>query len=321
MTVPTPPISLDLAARNTLIGIACAMGGVTAFSINDMAIKELADDLALHQIILIRSIMGIVFLLAFMVWRGGLGQIRTRRIGGHAIRVSLVMVANVFFFLGLAALPLADGVAIGFVAPLFITVLSALVLRENVGPRRWAAVAVGLLGVLVMTRPGQGSIQPAALMILLSALAYACTHLMTRAMRDTESAATLNIYVQAGFVIVSLAVGLAVGDGRFAGSENPSLAFMFREWHWPAAQDWKFLILTGLATMVGGTAVAQAYRLCEASLIAPFEYVAMPMAIFWGYLVFGTLPDATGALGIALICGAGLYTLWRETRLRNRGRE
>ena len=176
-----------------------------------------------------------------------------------------------------------------------------------------------MLGVVVMTRPGQGAIQPAAIMIVVSALAYACTHLMTRAMRATESAATMNIYVQAGFVIVSASVGLAIGDGRFAGSDNPSLAFLFREWVWPAAGDWKYLILTGVMTMVGGTAVAQAYRTCEASLIAPFEYAAMPMAIFWGFVIFGTLPDLTGAIGIALICGAGLYTLWRETRVRNRG--
>lgn len=319
MSAPAPHITIDPVARNTLIGIAFAVCGVTAFSINDMAIKRLSSDYALHQIILIRSLMGIVFLLAFMVWQGGLQQIRTTRPGAHAIRVGLVMVANVMFFLGLAALPLADGAAIGFVAPLFITVLSAMVLREKVGPRRWAAVAVGMLGVLVMTRPGQGAIQPAAIMILISAFAYACTHLMTRAMRATESAATLNFFVQAGFVVVSASVGLAIGDGRYAGTENVSLAFLFREWVWPAPGDWIFLILTGVMTMVGGTAVAQAYRTCEASLIAPFEYSAMPMAIFWGFAIFGTLPDLTGIVGIALICGAGLYTLWRETRVRNRG--
>jgi drug/metabolite transporter (DMT)-like permease len=243
----------------------------------------------------------------------------TLRGRAHLLRVGFVLISNVTYFLGLAALPLADAVATAFVAPLIVTALSVVVLGEKVGPRRWAAVAVGLIGVLVMLRPGSGTVRPAALLVLISACCYASTHMMTRRMKDTESAFTLNFYVQTGFIVLSIIMGLALGDGRFAGSPNPSLAFLFRDWHWPAPKDWIYFVAVGLSVATGGLLVSQAYRLAEAALIAPFEYAAMPMAIFWGVVIFGRWPDLTAWVGIALICGAGLYTLWRETRARRKG--
>jgi drug/metabolite transporter (DMT)-like permease len=230
--------------------------------------------------------------------------------------VGLVLVSNVTYFVALAALPLADAVAVAFISPLLVTALSVVVLGEKVGPRRWTAVAVGLIGVMVMLRPGTTAFQPAALLVLLSALCYASTHMMTRRMKETESAVTLNFFVQVGFVAVSVLMGLVVGDGHLAGSADPSIAFLFRGWVWPPVSDWPWFVATGLAVSVGGLLVAQAYRVSEAALIAPFEYAAMPMAILWGVVVFGRWPDATAWIGIALICGAGLYAFWRETQVR-----
>ncbi len=137
--------------------------------------------------------------------------------------------------------------------------------------------------------------------------------MMTRRMRDTESAMTLNFFVQCGFVVVSSAMGLWVGDGHLAGSPDASLAFLLRPWHWPPPSDWPWFLATGLAVGIGGLMMSQAYRTTEAAVVAPFEYVGMPMAILWGALIFGTWPDPVAWAGIALICGAGLYTLWRET--------
>ncbi len=304
-------------AKAPLAGVFFALGGGVILSVNDLAIKALSGDYPLHQVILIRAFIGIALVLAVIGVSGtGFGQLRTRRPKEHLFRVSIVMVSNVTYFLGLAALPLADAVATAFVAPLIVTAMSAVVLGEKVGPHRWAAVAVGLLGVVVMVRPGSGVMQPAALLILISAVCYAGSHMMTRRMRDTESAMTLNFFVQCGFIVVSTTMGLLAGDGRFAGSGDPSLAFLLRPWVWPPMGDWWAFAATGVAVGIGGMMISQAYRTSEAALIAPFEYIGMPMAIFWGVVVFGTFPDATGWLGIALICGAGLYTLARETLRR-----
>jgi drug/metabolite transporter (DMT)-like permease len=94
---------------------------------------------------------------------------------------------------------------------------------------------------------------------------------------------------------------------------HPSLEFLFRAWVWPAPGDWPILIMLGMSGMLGGLFISQAYRLSEAAFAAPFEYVAMPMAIMWGVTVFGTWPDTTAWIGIALIVGSGLYLLWRES--------
>lgn len=294
-------------------GIFFALGGGVILSVNDLAIKALSGTYALHQVILIRAFVGMAIVLILMAMSPrGFAQMRTRRWREHLLRVCIVMVSNVTYFLGLAALPLADAVATAFISPLLITMMSALILGEYVGPRRWAAVAVGLIGVLIMVRPGSGVIQPAAILVLISAFCYASSNLMTRRMRQTESAATFSFYIQLGFIIVSTSMGLWTGDGHLAQSDGV-LAFLFRPWIVPHAHDWWAFAATGAAVGVGGLMMSQAYRTAEAALVAPFEYIGMPMAIFWGVVVFGTWPDHHAWAGIALICGAGLYTLWRET--------
>ena len=308
-----------MARSQALTGILFAAGGTLIFSVNDMAIKFLSGGYALHQVILIRALIAISFILCVIhLSERGWSQIATSRPWTHLLRVAIVMLSNVTFFLGLAAMPLADAVAVAFISPIVVTLLSIIFLREKVGPRRWAAVIVGMVGVIVMLRPGAGVIQPAALLVLISAVLYAAGNLLARQMGGTESAMTLSFYVQAGFIVVSLSMGLWAGDGHMA-TDDPLWAFLFRPWIWPPMSDWPVFLATGLSVGIGGLMVTQAYRTAEAGLIAPFEYVGMPAAILWGILIFGTFPDTTAWVGIALICGAGLYVLWRETVVQ-RGR-
>lgn len=295
-------------------GVLMALAGAVVFSVNDMAIKFLSGDYPLHQVILLRGLIGMAFLLTVIAVTGGnFGQLRSRRLGRHGLRILCVLIANVTYFLGLAALPLADAVALAFVAPVLITLLSAVLLGEKVGPHRLAAVAVGLAGTVVLMRPGSGAFQPAAVLVLISALAYALGQLMARSMRETESAVTLSVYLQGGFLVTAALMGLVAGDGRFAGSTDPSMQFLLRGWIWPPLSDLPYFLATGLAASLGGLLMAQAYRTLEAAVAAPFEYAAIPMAIFWGIMVFDTWPDRTGLIGMAMIIVAGLYTVWRET--------
>ncbi len=299
--------------RQRLVGMACAVAASAAFSVNDVTIKFLSGDYALHQVILTRSVIGMTFLFAVLLpFNGGLAALRTAQPGKHLLRGLCVVASNVFYFMGLAALTLADTVTIFFVAPLMVAALSVPLLGERVGPWRWAAVLAGLAGVAVMMRPGQGVFTWAYLLPVMSALAYALMHIMTRRMGGRERAVTMTFYVQLSFVLFSLTVGLLIGDGRLSGSADPSLAFVTRPWVWPPPTDVLIMAATGLGSTIGGVLIAQAYKHCDASLVAPFEYVAIPIAIFWGWTVFGDWPDGTAFTGIALICGAGLVTVWRE---------
>ncbi|MCB2115989.1 MAG: DMT family transporter [Rhodobacteraceae bacterium] len=292
------------------------VAGLFFFSVNDTAIKFLSGGYALHQIVLIRTSVAMAILLALVVpFQGGLKALRTRRVGTHVLRGALVVVANMSFFAALAAMPLADAVAVFFIAPMLITAMSVLFLGETVGPRRWAAVAVGLVGVIVILRPGTEAFRTVALLPLIGATAYALVNILTRRIGGTESAVSLAFYIQVTFLAVSAMMGLAVGDGRFAGTGDASLDFLLRAWVWPEAGDWPILILLGLCAGMGSLLVGQGYKLCEAGLAAPFEYVAMPLAVFWGATVFGEWPDAVSWTGITLIVGGGLYMIWRETRV------
>lgn len=307
-------------SRAALIGISFAIAGSAALSLNDLFIKHLSDAYALHQVILVRSLVGILFILGFAILTGpGVAQLKTGRPWAHLIRATIVMISNAAYFLGLAAMPIADAAAIGFVAPIFVTLISALVLREHVGPHRWAAVMVGLVGVVIMVRP-EGEFHWAAVLILVSALCYATAQNMTRHLRETESAVTINFYTQVAFIVISVGMGLWVGDGHLSGSDDASLAFLFRPWFWPPMGDWLFFLGTGLSVAIGGMLMGHAYRTNPPALIAPFEYTAMPLAVIYGLVFFGTFPDLQGWIGITLIIGAGLYTLWRET-LRGRTRQ
>ncbi len=315
------------SAQNSLVengtaltGILLITGGALIFSVNDMAVKHLSGAYALHQIILIRALIGMAFLMVLLARSPrGFRQVRTGRPGLHALRVAVILISNVTYFTGLAYMEIADAVAVAYVSPLVITLLSMAVLGEKVGPRRWTAILLGLTGVIVMLRPGAGVVQPAAVLVLISASLYAVGNLLTRRMGGTESALTLSFWVQAGFILASGTMGLVAGDGHLA-TDDPLWSFLVRPWFWPPAEDWPWLLATGLSVSIGGLMVAQAYRTTEAGLIAPFEYSGMPMAIFWGVLIFGTWPDLTSWAGIALICGSGLYVVWREAKLRRKGR-
>lgn len=306
---------MGMALSAARIGALCAIGASFGFTINDTAVKVLSGDYALHQIILIRATIAFTLMVAvLMPLTGGWRQMRTRRPVLHLVRGGLLVLANMFFFLSLSVMPIGEATAIFFVGPLIIAVFSVVFLGEYVGPRRWAAIGVGLAGVVIMIRPGTEAFTPVALLPLLSAAGYAGMHTMTRRMGITESAVTMAFYMQVAFISVSLAVGLTLGHGRLDPGDGGPVSFLTRAWVWPAPEDWLVLAVAGFGSATGGVLIAQAYRKCEAALIAPLEYVALPMAILWGLLVFGEWPDAVAWTGITLIIGAGLYMIWCETR-------
>lgn len=301
----------------TAAGPLFASVAMVMFSLNDVAMKVLSSGYALHELMLIRSIVGLAVVVCIMVpLNGTLSLLKTRRLGMHVLRASFVVFANLCFFLGLAALPLADAVAIFFISPFLITIASVLFLGEVVGRRRWSAIAFGMIGVLIVLRPGTEAFQVASLLQLAAAFGYSGLHIMTRFLRDTENAVSMTFYIQIVFIVVCVVFGLFFGDGKLAEQSNASLAFLFREWRVPDATDLPLMLILGIFASIGGYCISQAYRLGEAAIVAPVEYLAMPLSIALGVLVFGTWPDAVAWCGIGLILSSGLYTVWREHQLQ-----
>lgn len=306
--------------RAPLIGALWALFATVGFTAVDVIVKFLSSDYPHYQITFLRTFVAVgVLLLIIVPLSGGGYDFRTRRLGWQLLRGGCVVLANLAFFLALAAMPLAEAVAIFFVSPFLIAIFSIAFLGETVGPRRWAAIAVGLLGVLIVLRPGTEAFQVAALLPILAAAGYGMLHIITRRIGDTESAATLTFYTMVVMLVVAGAAGLAFGDGRFDLFEHPSLAFLFRAWVWPVPYDAFLIAALGVAIAVSGFAISEAYRRSEAAFIAPFEYVALPLSVLWGILVFDEWPDAWALTGIALILASGMVLIWREAVARRSG--
>jgi S-adenosylmethionine uptake transporter len=290
-------------------------------SVNDMLVKALSDAHALHLIVLVRSVVALGVNLAILRFEGGLAVLRTDRPVLHAIRAMLIVLANMLFFLAIAAMPLGAATALFFVAPLFITLLAIPVLGEPVGRQRLIAVGLGLAGVAIMVAPGVdwGGIPRWSLALpVLAAACYAGMQVLTRKLGARSQASAMAVYIQSAFILTGLAVFVLAGDGRYAplAGDGP-LLFLLRAWRWPDAGEWGILAILGLVSGVVGYCLSQAYRIGTASVVASYEYAALPLAIFWGWAIFGEVPRAAVWAGTALIAGAGLWVFARE-RARDR---
>ena len=295
-------------------GILCLVGALGALTVSDSIIKWLSPQLPLHQITLLRSCFALIAVLVIVQLEGGLVTLKTRRPAMHLARGALLVVANMFFFLGLAAMPLAETVSLFYTAPLFICMLSQPVLGETVGLRRWLVIVVGLLGVLIMLRPGSEVFQAVSLLPIMAALCYAAMTMMTRKLGIRESGGALTFYIQVAFIVISTLTGLAIGDGKLDQFDNPSLEFLTRAWLWPDTAQWQLLLACGLIVALGGYLLSQAYRLGEAPAVAPFEYASLPFALVVGFYLWGDWPDWPAFIGTGLIIGSGLLVMYLENR-------
>lgn len=316
--------SVSQFAPRPAAGIAFIVLGVSAISINDMLIKQLSNGYPLHQMVFTRSLIGIAFSLLLVQVEGGFAILKTNRPLLHIFRGLVIVVSNLTFFTALAVVPLAEATALFFVAPLMITLLSIPLLGEKVGVYRLGAVAAGFVGVAVMLRPWEtGEQRDSGVLILflpiLAAFTYALYQILTRKLGATTKASAMAVYIQGIFILVSLGFFAIAGDGRFAEhSANESVRFLLRPWIWPRGLDiWLFLGL-GLNSAIVAYTLAQAYRLADAATIAPFEYVGLPLAVMWGFLIWGEVPGPAVTAGIVLIMASGLFVFLRERRKNRR---
>jgi drug/metabolite transporter (DMT)-like permease len=303
---------------NNLKGILCLVCAVGLLTISDSIIKLLSPNYALHEIMLLRALFAMIVVVVIVQIEGGFVILKTRRPVLHFIRGSMLVLANMFFFLGLASLPIAETVALFYSAPLFICLLSQLVLAQKVSLYRWVAIFIGLVGVVVMLRPGTEIFKMVALLPIIAAFAYACMVIITSKLGMQDKAGTMTFYIQFAFIVISSIVGLSVGDGRFYTPDNPTLGFLLRSWSVPAINDFGLIAACGFFVAVGGYLLSQAYRIGQASLMAPFEYSSMPIALLLGYLVWGDWPDNYSMAGSALIIFSGILIVVIEKKGRRK---
>ncbi|MCB2106146.1 MAG: DMT family transporter [Rhodobacteraceae bacterium] len=282
-------------ADNNAMGIGAALSGALLRTINDAAGKYAVAEFPIPQYNCIRSIFTLGIMLPGLKREGGWRALSTRRPWAHLFRGG-IQVFNVFlWYYVLRHMALADAAAIGMSTPILTTIMAAVWLKEPVGPRRWAAVAVGFFGMLMIVRPGTSLFNPYALLAVAIAAAYAVFVITNRQMRHTETVTALAFWPQLAVFVVALA--------------------------W-APFVWVPLTVPGFSAMViggfaaGGThlLIALAFRSASPSLLAPFDYTALIWAVVIGYVLFGNLPNGSTVAGMALIAGAGMFIAYRESR-------
>lgn len=282
--------------QSHVLGIVFGITAVTVMGFQDVLIKLLGNQVPVIEILFVRSVVALP-LMAVIAWRtAGPRALRTKRPLANALRGLFMTAGYTSFYLAIVKLPLADAVAVAFSAPLFITALAVPILGEKVGLRRWSAVVVGFIGVLIMVKPGFGPFHPAMLFSLASAVSYAAAIMVSRRMGISEPAATMGFYTTLTFLSVSAL----------------AMPFVWVTPSWPAIL---VIAICGPIAAAGHYYIAESYRAAPASVVAPFDYTALVWAVLFGWLIWGELPGPSIVAGVVLVVGGGLYVLHREARV------
>ena len=297
----TSPALPAAPQHSAAAGIACVVGGIFFLTLSDANAKWLGSSYNPLQILFLRALIALPFVATLALWLGGRRVLRTAHPGLHLIRGAINVVSAYCFYLGLRLLPLAEATAIAFAAPLFVTALSVLILKERVDAKRWLAVLAGFAGVLIVVRPGTDAFQAATLLPLVTALLYAVMMITARGIGRGEGMLTTTLYIVLGQLVCS-AVALP--------------------WVWvtPVLDDLPYFGAVALFSTLGLALITQGFRIGPASVVAPFDYTGLIWATILGWIFWREAPDAYAYLGALFIAGSGVYIAVRESRAKAKGR-
>ncbi len=293
------------ALSGETVGILCMCLAMAMLPVVEGLVKLMTGSLSEVQIAFLRfaaqAAVGLPIVLLLIGWRGLYpGQPLV-----HAARGACHALANVFLVSALAILPLAETMAIFFVMPLMVTAMSAMLLGERVGLRRWAAVLVGFIGALIVVRPGSDVFTLGSLLPMGAAFMFAVYVILTRHFVQSGDAVSLN-FIAAIWAAGILAVLLLLGD--VAGVAQAAISM-------PTPAQWGQVAAIGVISMIAHWLIVISLARVPASVVAPLTYLEIIGAAVVGYLLFADIPDATTWIGVAVIAASGIYISYRE-RLR-----
>ena len=292
------PVATPIPAHTDVrIGIAWMLLTMLLFVAMDTLAKYLTQTYPVPQVVWARYAFHLLVLMA-MLGRRLPATMRSQRLGLQLVRSLLLLITTVLFFTGISLIPLVDASAIMFMAPIMVTALSVPLLREPVGPHRWAGVVIAFAGALLIIRPGTGVMQAGALLPLGAALTYAFYQIATRKLSHADPPLTTLFYTASLSTVLTSAV----------------VPFF---WVAPDLQGWVIMVTVGILGGIGHFALIKAVTAAPPVAVAPFSYSSVIWATLFGFLVFGDLPDYWTVIGAAVIIASGLYIYHRE-RLHNR---
>ncbi len=289
--------AVSASAASNARGAALMLTSVMLFAVMDALVKWLGAAYPVHQIIFFRCAVAMVPVMVLVWQSGGIATLATRRPALHLLRALFGLGSMACIFYAFTVMKLADAIAVIFSAPLFLTALSVPLLGEIVGIRRWSAIIVGFVGVLVIVNPGTDVLNLGAMSALGGALGFALAMIVVRRLSVTDSVACISFW----FTLPSLAVTAAL---------IPWLG-----WVTPGSFDLLLLCLVGLLGGVAQQVMTAAFRYGEAAVVAPMEYTSMIWVTVIGYVIWSEVPDLRTLIGVSVVIASGLFMLYREAVL------
>lgn len=285
-------------------GLGLMMAAMLILPSMDIIAKYLSTHITGAQVAQARFGFQMLFLLPFVLWSHGFSGLFPNNLWLNSIRSVLMAGAITCFFTALKWMPVADAIAVFFIEPMILTLLSALFLGEKVGWRRLTAVVIGFIGAIIVVRPSYEIFGLVSLLPMVAAFLFALYLMLTSKLSKSENVLTMQFW--SGFVGIVIMSAIMTG-GTWA--EFPLLTYKD-----PTPVQWGWMALAAFIATTMHLLIVHAFRLAPASVLAPLNYMEIVSATLLGYLIFGDFPDAIRWLGIAIIIGSGLFIFWRERR-------
>lgn len=269
------------------------IASMTAFSAMNVAVRYLGDSYSPFQQVFLRSIFGFLFIAPLLIRNGSHLAFRSSRWGLHFVRALLTYGGVTTWFYALTVMPLVEAVSLHFVLPLFAMVLAMMILKEQVAAHRWIALAVGMVGVLVILRPGTAAIDIMAFVVLASALSYAGGDIAIKMLSKTESP-LLIVFSMNMFLVVLSAIPAAFDWSPLKLADAPMIVFL------------------GISGIAAHYCLTKSLAVADASVVVPMEFVRLPIMAVAGYVLFTEVPDSWTVLGAVIIFSGVYYVTWKE---------
>lgn len=279
-------------------GIALMLLAALGFSFMNVLIRWTSGELHPFQIAFFRNLFGLVFMLPWLI-KFGYRSFKTKRLGLFFIRALLGLFSMFCYFWGLTQLTLPKAVALSFTVPLFVTIGAALILKEDVNWRRWAAVLVGFIGTIIILRPSIDGDLFASLVVIASSVTMAASVLVIKSLSRTEDANVIVMYMVLLMTPLSLPVAITV-------------------WQWPTIETWLLVALMGFFGSFAHLMFTQSLKMSDVSIVMPFDFARLPFIIVLAWLVFNQSVDRWTLIGAAVVFASGIYIAHREAQLNKR---
>ncbi len=279
----------------TTRGIALMVISTVFFSMMHATIRYISTELHPFQIAFFRNFFGLLVFLP-IIMQQGVGVFHSDRLGLHALRACLNMCAMFSFFYALSITPIAKVTALSFTSPLFMAVLSVLILGERMRVRRWTATILGFIGTLIILRPGIEAVDFGSILVVGSASIWAVTMIVIKFLLRSDSSVTVTAYVNVLMSILSLGPALYV-------------------WRWPGIEAWGWLLFIGIAGTIGQLLLAESLKQAEATAVMPFDFLKLVWTALLGFWLFAEIPTLYTWIGAAIIFSSGFYIAYRESML------